>query len=396
MYRKNLNLKDYKYHLPDDKIAKFPLEDRSASKLLFYRQGQISHHTFKNIDELIPDESLLIFNDTKVIPARLIFEKSTGASIEVFLLDPIDPSTLHDEILASTSKCTWKCMIGNAKKWKIGSSIFSNHKGLDLVATREDQQVVSFEWRANISFSEVIQQAGKVPLPPYLNRESEAIDQPRYQTIYSKFEGAVAAPTAGLHFSEEVVNKLQKKNIQSGFLTLHVSAGTFQPIKSGISEHPMHNEQVVVSRSLVEQIANTENIICVGTTSLRTIESLYWFGVKLEMGNNQFNIGKMMPYSSKKSDLSKKKSLSNVLAYMDENGIDKLSGNTEIFIFPGYQFRIAKGLVTNFHLPSSTLILLVAAFIGKDWKEVYNQALENDYRFLSYGDSSLLIPSSNH
>ncbi len=390
---KDIDLKDYQYNLPQGKIAKYPLKERSASRLLHYQQGKIKHHKFREIIHFIPADSVLVFNDTKVIPARLVFQKDTGAHIEILLLDPVDPSPLHEETLNAKGVCQWKCMIGNAKKWPTGSSLTLFIKqGVLIEAIRKENQEVMFRWPPTHTFSEMLQLIGKVPLPPYLKREMTEEDKPRYQTVYSKFEGAVAAPTAGLHFSDNILNQLKARGVKTEYLTLHVSSGTFLPMKTGVEEHPMHNEQVVVTRALIENILNHKSIIPVGTTSMRTLESLYWFGVKLAMGDEKFHITKMMPYYSNKKEISREESLKNILSLMDEKGLSRLMGSTEIFIFPGYDFKICEGLITNFHLPSSTLILLVAAFVGKDWKKIYQEALDNDYRFLSYGDSSLLIP----
>lgn len=392
----DLALANYSYHLPDEKIAKYPLKDRSKSKLLYYHNGNITNSHFDEITNILPSHSLLVFNDTKVIPARIIFHKETGAKIEIFLLDPIAPSQIHETVMASRHECCWKVMIGNARKWKIGTSI---HYTLDdhtsLTAYREGDDLVRFTWNSDVSFSEILSQTGHIPLPPYLNRAATKEDIPRYQTVYSRAEGAVAAPTAGLHFTSEILNSLKENGIATDYLTLHVSAGTFQPIKANsVTEHPMHNEQVIVKKQNVEQLLKHESIVSVGTTSMRTMESLYWYGCKLaENPNAVFFIEKLYPYESK-NPLSKKESLTQVMEYMERNQLDVLPGNTEIFIFPGYRFRICKGLITNFHLPGSTLILLVAAFVGENWRNIYDFALNNDYRFLSYGDSSLLIPNS--
>ncbi len=393
---KEINLKDYQYTLPQFKIAKYPLKKRSASKLLLYREGAISHHFFKDIVDLIPGNALMVSNDTRVIPARLVFTKETGAHIEIFLLEPVAPSPLHEETLQSRGACTWKCMIGNAKRWKANTSLRLKIKdGVILEATREENQHVTFRWSPHYAFSEMLQFIGKVPLPPYLGREMNEEDKPRYQTVYSKNEGAVAAPTAGLHFSDEVISQLKEKGVSMEYLTLHVSSGTFLPMKTGIEDHPMHKEQIVVTKELIENLLNRQFVVPVGTTSMRTLESIYWYGVKISLGDPSFKISKMMPYSAKNKSLPREESLKEVLQEMKRQGVSKIKGETEIFIFPGYKFKICSGLVTNFHLPSSTLILLVAAFVGRDWKNIYQQALDNDYRFLSYGDSSLLFPGMN-
>ena len=392
---KSLDLASYTYELPKEKIAKYPLANRSDSKLLTYMKGEITHRKFEQLTDILPSGCHLVFNDTKVIPARLIFHKETGARIEIFLLEPLTPSHLYVEAMAAKGTCQWHCMIGNSKRWKTGSSLSMDlPSGLTVHATRDDQEIVTIHWGGDATFSEIVSAVGNIPLPPYLNREVEESDKPRYQTVYSHHEGAVAAPTAGLHFTEEIIAKLPEKRITTDYLTLHVSAGTFQPIKAdNIEAHPMHREQVVVSKSNMEKLLAQDQIIPVGTTSMRTLESLYWYGVKLkENPEANFFIEKLDPYQEEKG-LSKNESLQNILTYMRTKGLDTIIGHTEIFIFPGYSFRMCKGIITNFHLPSSTLILLIAALVGEDWKKIYNQALKNDYRFLSYGDSSLLMPS---
>jgi S-adenosylmethionine:tRNA ribosyltransferase-isomerase len=385
----DLKLEDFLYDLPDNRIAKHPPKERAGSKLLFYQKGEISHHEFKNIENLIPDNSLLVFNDTKVIPARIIMHKESGARIEIFLLEPLLPSKVHEEVMNAKHNCTWKCMIGNARKWKQGA--FLSMPSLSLQATRTDHDEVTFQWTGDLSFSDLLTEIGEIPLPPYINREVDESDEERYQTVYSKMKGAVAAPTAGLHFSNDIIESITEKGIKTDFLTLHVSAGTFQPIKNAnISEHPMHNEQVWITRQNIENLLAAKKVIAVGTTSMRTLESLYWYGVKLSNGASDFFIEKADPYSLKA--IERKAALEAVLLEMKKTGIERIGGHTEIFIYPGYKFQICDGLVTNYHLPGSTLILLVASFIGDDWKEVYQSALKNNYRFLSYGDSSLLLP----
>ena len=384
----DLKLDDFLFELPQARIAKNPTKERAGSKLLLYDQGNISHHEFKNIESLIPDRSLLIFNDTKVIPARIVLHKDSGARIEIFLLDPLLPSGVHEEVMNATNECTWKCMIGNAKKWKSGTSL--SPEPLSLEAIRTGDHEVTFKWKSDHVFSDLLTEIGKIPLPPYIDRELEEADTERYQTVYSKMKGAVAAPTAGLHFTEEIINGISKKGIVTDYLTLHVSAGTFQPIKSeNIADHPMHNEQIWVSKQNIENLLSAEKVITVGTTSMRTLESLYWYGVKLANNQPDFLIDKNDPY--KYQPIDKAKALEKVLNQMACTGVDRMGGQTEIFIYPGYQFQICDGLVTNYHLPGSTLILLVASFIGEDWRRVYNEALSNGYRFLSYGDSSLLL-----
>lgn len=384
----DLKLDDFLFELPQSRIAKHPTKERADSKLLFYDQGNISHHKFKNIESLIPDHSLLVFNNTKVIPARIILHKDSGARIEIFLLDPLLPSNVHEEVMNAKNECTWKCMIGNAKKWKAGTSL--NLESLSLEAIRTGDNEVTFKWKSNHTFSDLLAEIGKIPLPPYIDRELEDTDTERYQTVYSKMKGAVAAPTAGLHFTDEIIDGIGKRGIETDYLTLHVSAGTFQPIKSeNIADHAMHNEQIWISKQNIENLLRAKKVIAVGTTSMRTLESLYWYGVKLANNQSDFFIDKNDPY--KYQSIDKTKALEAVLSQMTTSNVDKIGGQTEIFIYPGYQFQICDGLITNYHLPGSTLILLVASFIGEDWRKVYNEALKKDYRFLSYGDSSLLL-----
>ena len=395
-----IDLRDYEYTLPDERIAKFPLEKRDSSQVLHYEKGEIRHFHFYDIPDLLPSDTLLVYNDTKVIPARLIFQRETGAKIEIFLLAPTAPTTVIPEIMLAKYPVTWETMIGNAKKWKDGEVL----KGKVSVADREvvlsakllDRELkqVEFSWNdADIAFVDLVEASGEIPLPPYLNRKPEAEDRDRYQTVYSKKEGAVAAPTAGLHFTAEVFDQLRKKGIREAQVTLHVSAGTFQPIKvDNVLEHPMHSEQIQINRgTIVTLLENSGTTVAVGTTSVRTLESLYWFGVKLLEGKGEdFFISKLFAYEKRAVAPSKTESLLAILDWMETNRTDTILGQTEIFIFPGYQFRMIEGLITNFHQPGSTLVLLIATILGDDWKKVYGEALAKDYRFLSYGDSSLL------
>ncbi|MFT6215216.1 MAG: S-adenosylmethionine:tRNA ribosyltransferase-isomerase [Roseivirga sp.] len=397
----HINLADYTYKLADEKIAKYPLAERDQSKLLHYKKGSITHEKFRDIIELIPKESTLFFNNTKVIPARLIFNKATGAQIEIFLLKPIAPSEILSIVMEERTSVTWECMVGNFKKWKdeipLERSLEINGGEVVLKAkvVDRDKKSIQFEWdNQDISFAEIVEVSGKVPLPPYLNRAAEESDKPRYQTVYSQHDGAVAAPTAGLHFTSEILEKLKEKGVKESFLTLHVSAGTFQPIKSdNILEHPMHSEQMVVTKESIQDVIEAKGkVFAVGTTSMRTLESLFWFGVRLINGKENFNIQKLEPYDAYDQLPSRSESFQAIFGWMESNSLNQIIGTTEIFIFPGYKFRVCDGLITNFHQPGSTLILLVAAFIGEDWKKVYHQALDSGYRFLSYGDSSLLMP----
>ncbi len=384
----SLKLYDFFYELPESRIAKHPTKQRGASRLLVYRTGEIQHHRFTSIVDQLPEGATLVFNNTKVIPARIVLHKPTGARIEIFLLEPLTPSTVHEEVMISRECCSWKCMIGNAKKWKKGTSL--TNESLEFTAIRTGEDEVTFEWKG-MSFSELLTEIGKIPLPPYIQREIEQEDKERYQTVYSKLDGAVAAPTAGLHFTNEIMEELKAKGTPIQYVTLHVSAGTFQPIKTeNITQHPMHNEQVWIQRPTIEALLSSSKTITVGTTSMRTLESLYWFGVRLHHKMEDFHIRKEDPYELEAID--QHTALRYVLDYMDRYQVDQLGGQTEIFLYPGYTFKMCDGIITNFHMPNSTLILLIAAFIGEDWRKVYQEALDNDYRFLSYGDSSLLIP----
>lgn len=388
-------ISDYRYDLPPDRIALFPLSKRDDSKLLVYRKGQITHSKFHSVTDFLPANSFLFFNDTKVIPARIHFTKETGATIEIFLLSAVKPSVIISEVMAERSECVWQCTIGNLKRWTsptISKEVKDNNFTAELID--RENGLVKFSWTGNLSFAEMVDEAGVTPLPPYLKRNAETSDKQRYQTIYSHNEGAVAAPTAGLHFTDEVFKNLASKNIQHDFLTLHVSAGTFQPVKTETAEdHVMHHEQIIVTKKNLENLLVRDRfIIPVGTTAMRTLESIYWYGVKLlKDGNASFEIGQEDPYNMNETP-DAIAAISKVLEVMETQQTDKLIGETSIFIRPGYGFKICKGLITNFHQPGSTLMLLVAALIGKDWKRVYDEALGNEYRFLSYGDSSLLLP----
>lgn len=395
-----IDLKAYEYTLPEERIAKFPLEKRADSKLLLCKNGEISHFHFYNLPDLLPVDSLLVYNDTKVIPARLIFQRESGARIEIFLLQPISPTTVIPEIMLAKYPVTWETMVGNVKKWKDGEilkgKVLVGDKEVVLSATLKNrvEKLVEFSWNdPEIAFVDVVEASGEVPIPPYLNRKPVEEDKTRYQTVYSEKEGAVAAPTAGLHFTNEVFEKLESKGIQKTQVTLHVSAGTFQPIKATeVTDHPMHSEQILVSKQTIEKMLNHKGkIVAVGTTSVRTLESLYWYGVRiLEAKGEDFIIGKLYPYEDRTSLPTAQNALKAILNLMNVRGMETLIGATEIFIFPGYKFRVVNGLITNFHQPGSTLVLLIGTILGENWKKVYQEALDKDYRFLSYGDSSLL------
>lgn len=395
-----INLQDFAYPLPKHRIARYPLPLRDKSKLLVYRGGSIGHHQFRQIGEFLPEGTTLVFNDTRVIPARLQFRKETGAAIEIFLLDPVKPSHDINIAMQATQRCTWNCMVGNQKRWKphqvLQMLITADGKLITLRAEQAAQHQVSFTWDdPALAFVDLVKAAGQVPLPPYLRRNAEPDDRDRYQTVYSKFDGAVAAPTAGLHFTGSLLESLESQGVTKEYLTLHVGAGTFQPIKTdSVIEHPMHGEQIHITLSNIERLINASSLVAVGTTSLRTLESLYWYGVQLLNGmGHDFFIHKLAPYNQYQHLPGFRKSLESVKMHLEKHQQSAITGFTEIFIFPPYQVRSSIGLITNFHLPESTLILLVAAFIGSDWKKVYREALDNNYRFLSYGDSSLLLPS---
>jgi len=426
-------LADYQYDLPDERIAHYPVEPRDTSQLLVSQNGHIVHQHFYQLPELLPSDSFLLFNDTKVIPARLFFQKSTGSVIEIFLLHPEIPTRVINDAMQQTEHCVWSCMIGNKKRWKLGevlslqfavhspqftvhspqSSVHSSQSTVptvdSLLCTLEvswagyEKNWVKFTWSYSneaqyrpLTFVEVVKALGELPLPPYLNRKADQQDHVSYQTVYSHTEGAVAAPTAGLHFTENIFTALTNKGIKHDFVTLHVGAGTFQPVKvANAVEHTMHSEQVVFKKSLIDNlIKNIEHIIVVGTTSMRSLESLFWFGVKLVNLTLPvpFLIEKLAPYQKYNHLPTPKEALQAVIAYMEAKDLDELVGETEVLIFPGYEFKLCKGLITNFHQPGSTLMLLVAAFVGPHWRKIYEDALTNHYRFLSYGDSSLLLP----
>lgn len=399
---KKISILDYTYDLPAERIALHPLAERDASKLLVYKNGNIREDIYKNIAEHLPAESLLIFNNTRVIKARIRFQKSSGGVIEIFLLEPFQAD--YTSTLSAIKKTTWKCMIGGVSKWKEGELNWeSGVKSLELKATLleklDDAYVVQFSWTPDdLSFAEVLEQAGDIPLPPYIKRKTETADTERYQTIYAKDEGSVAAPTAGLHFTPAIFSKLAAKNIQTDFVTLQVGAGTFKPVKAAtMQDHEMHAEWIDVSaamiKNLVEQIDKT--VVAVGTTSLRTLESLYWMGVKANLNPaiEQLKINQWEVYEEPltNSSLSAKEALSSLLNWMKVNNRDRLFTQSQILIAPGYHFKIAKAIITNFHQPQSTLLLLVSAAIGGDWKKNYAYAMQNNFRFLSYGDGSLLF-----
>ena len=408
MHPENIFIKDYTYELTEERIAKYPLPQRDESKLLIYKNGKIEENNYYNLDKYIPSNSLLVFNNTKVVEARLIFQKSSGSVIELFCLEPAEEYPDITTAMMQKKKVLWKCLVGGAKKWKDESlikmikMIESDSKEVELVAKKikklTDDFLIEFSWNdASLSFAEILHHTGSVPLPPYLHREAEETDKERYQTIYAKHEGSVAAPTAGLHFTERLFQKLEKKNIQRDFVTLHVGAGTFKPVKpETISEHEMHPEFFEVQKIFIENLLYhlDKNIIVVGTTSLRTIESLYWLGVKTifqaEISQHDLQLQQWEVYNIDASDISTEQALQSLLQWMNKNQTEVLVTKTQIIIVPGYELKVANGLITNFHQPQSTLLLLVASIVGDHWKKIYSYALENNFRFLSYGDGSLI------
>ena len=438
-------IEDYNYPLPDERIAKYPLAKRDTSKLLVYRDGQVSEDVFAHVGEYLSSSSLLIYNNTRVIQARLEFHKkslgvtselaqsateplnseaSRGARIEIFCLEPLQPND-HQLALSSTEGCTWKCMIGNAKKWKVGALslpvTLASGQEVTLFAEKGKQTgntfEVRFSWTSNcltgvadlnISFAEILDAVGELPIPPYLNRKTEESDKTTYQTVYSRIKGSVAAPTAGLHFTDEVLDGLRAKGVQTAEVTLHVGAGTFQPVKvANANEHTMHTEVIAVTRETIQTLRDhVGDIVAVGTTSMRTLESLYFIGEQLSTSKTPktaaqqrfehlelLRVAQFAPYA-REYTLSTRDALQALVDYLDATGQDVLHAETQIMIKPGYQFRVVDKLITNFHQPKSTLLLLVSAFVGGDWHTIYDYALANDFRFLSYGDSSILTRSS--
>ncbi len=397
---KQIQISDFTYNLPDCRIAKHPLTNRDISKLLIYKKGKISESIFDKLPGELEEGTTMVFNNTKVIQARLIFYKETGARIEIFCLEPLAPAD-YNLAFQTCESSSWKCIIGNARKWKSGilkMAFFVDGKEYALSAekgeTKDGSQEIIFSWNhSELCFSDVLEQTGKIPIPPYLNRDTEATDLLRYQTVYSKFEGSVAAPTAGLHFTNEVFEELDSKGIQRNELTLHVGAGTFKPVKTElIGDHEMHTEHIQVTpESLLNIIKSEKQIVAVGTTSVRSLESLYWMGVKiLDKKENPHLLEQWEAYQLPVT-YSRQESYQALYDYMQERELALFNAATQIIIAPGYEFRVISGLVTNFHQPQSTLLLLISALVGENWKNIYTYALENDFRFLSYGDSSLLM-----
>ncbi len=409
----NISIEEYNYPLPDERIAKYPLSERDASKLLVLKNGEITSSHFKNISDFLPKDSLLIFNETKVVRARLQFTKESGAAIEIFCLEPITGNGDYQLAFSSSSPSEWRCLVGNSRRWKndklsldviVNGQQTTDNRQARLYAERleknDNYSVVRFSWEpAELSFAEILEAAGEIPLPPYLHREAEASDRERYQTVFAKHEGSVAAPTAGLHFTNELIDRLKNEGVTFEEVTLHVGAGTFRPVSSEkIGEHEMHSETIAVRKSCIENLIKNINktIIPVGTTSMRTIESLYWMGVMLiEEGLEERNIhlNQWFPYKERETLPSAEESLSAILKYMEQYQMEVFHASTALMIAPSCKINIAKALITNFHQPKSTLLLLVSALIGEKWKNVYQYALDNDFRFLSYGDSCLFINS---
>ena len=399
-----IKIQEYSYILPDERIAKYPLEKRDSSKLLIYNNGEISQNIFTSLPSYLPEGSLMVFNNTKVVPARLLFRKETGAVIEIFCLEPVDPMD-YALSFASVGSCSWNVVIGNARKWKGGDVYFicdDTHKEAQNLNLRAELvqkgdnngSIVKFKWDGNVSFSEVLDICGRIPIPPYLNRDTEELDLERYQTLYARIKGSVAAPTAGLHFTDNVLQQVRDKGIDTCNVCLHVGAGTFVPVKSEyIADHKMHTEPFEVTKEFLlklRDLKDSAKVISVGTTSTRTLESLYFIGVQCIENGEPGAVQQWEPYR-KDYNYTLKESVGAIIEYMERNGMEKLVARTGIIIVPSYKFRVVDVLVTNFHQPQSTLLLLISAFIGGDWKSVYNYALDNGFRFLSYGDSSLLF-----
>ncbi|UBM62757.1 S-adenosylmethionine:tRNA ribosyltransferase-isomerase [Candidatus Sulfidibacterium hydrothermale] len=400
-----IKIDDYDYPLPDEKIAKYPLAQRDQSKLLLLKDGEISQRKFSEIPDLLPSDSLLLFNETRVIQARLLFQKSTGAQIEIFCLEPVEPVNDFQLAFQQSPPVVWKCFVGNARRWKSGplqtELTVANQPVILQAEVKEklsDAFLISFSWdKPALSFADILETSGHTPLPPYLHREAEETDKTRYQTVYARLNGSVAAPTAGLHFTEKILQQLDEKGIDKDRLILHVGAGTFKPVSADtIGKHEMHTEQIRVSLRTLKHLyrASEKKIIPVGTTSMRSLESLFWMALRLHKNlPDPFHVQQWDPYQlSIPEDFSSRKALDVLIRFLEKEQSNELKGTTQLIIVPGYTFRYARGIVTNFHQPKSTLLLLVSALIGPRWKEAYRFALQNDFRFLSYGDSCLFLP----
>ncbi|MBO5548710.1 MAG: S-adenosylmethionine:tRNA ribosyltransferase-isomerase [Prevotella sp.] len=405
MDTKDIKIEAYNYPLPDERIAKFPKAQRDESKLLIYNKGVVSESVFRQLPDFLPSGALMVMNNTRVIQARLHFRKDTGALIEIFLLEPAQPAD-YEQMFQQTMSCSWLCLVGNQKKWKEGTltrEIEVKGQTIEVRATRRGEhgtsQWIDFEWSGGVSFAEILEVMGELPIPPYLNRETQESDKTTYQTVYSKIKGSVAAPTAGLHFTDRVLQAVDARGIEREEVTLHVGAGTFKPVKSAtIGEHAMHTEYIAVRRHTIERlIAHGGEAIAVGTTSVRTLESLYYMGLKVlqnpDITEEELHVNQWEPYEEVRGDrLEVRGVLQALLDWLDRHELTVLHSSTQIIIAPGYDYKIVKMLITNFHQPQSTLLLLVSAFVKGDWRKIYDYALAHDFRFLSYGDSSLLIP----
>ena len=406
MKTKDIHISEYNYELPDERIAKFPKAERDHSKLLVYNKGEVGEDIFYNLPNYLPQGALMVYNNTKVIQARLHFRKETGALIEIFLLEPAEPAD-YEQMFQQTRRCSWLCLVGNQKKWKEGTltrELRVKNEEVRVSATRRGEhgtsQWIDFEWdNERVNFAEILDEMGELPIPPYLNRETQESDKTTYQTVYSKIKGSVAAPTAGLHFTERVLSDIDARGIEREEVTLHVGAGTFKPVKSDtIGEHPMHTEYIAVRRhTLARLLAHNCEVIAVGTTSVRTLESLYYMGLKVvqnpDIREEELHVNQWEPYEEGRCKMEDVRSvIQALLDWMIRKELTVLHSSTQIIIAPGYTYHIVKMLITNFHQPQSTLLLLVSAFVKGDWHKIYDYALAHDFRFLSYGDSSLLIP----
>ena len=402
---RSLRIADYNYQLPDERIAKHPLAEREQCKVLMFKDGDITQHRFHEVPGLLPQDAMLVYNNTRVINARLRFRKATGSTIEIFCLEPVSPRD-YQLIFQTTSRCTWLCLVGNSKRWKSGDlqqQVVADGETITVSATRGERRgnalEITFSWNGNgeVTFASLLEAMGEIPIPPYLNRNTEQSDLTDYQTVYSHIDGSVAAPTAGLHFTDEVLAECDRRGIARRELTLHVGAGTFQPVKSdNIGDHAMHTEFISVPRSLLAELATTQRpVIAVGTTSVRTLESLYYVGQILDNNpdacEEELRVTQWMPYSTP-CRITVQQALQNIVNYLDRHGASDYLGSTQLMIAPGFTYRIVKGMITNFHQPQSTLLLLVAAFVGNDnWRGIYDYALDHDFRFLSYGDACLFM-----
>ncbi len=406
MKTKDIHISEYNYELPDERIAKFPKAERDHSKLLVYNKGEVGEDIFYNLPNYLPQGALMVYNNTKVIQARLHFRKETGALIEIFLLEPAEPAD-YEQMFQQTRRCSWLCLVGNQKKWKEGTltrELRVKNEEVRVSATRRGEhgtsQWIDFEWdNERVNFAEILDEMGELPIPPYLNRETQESDKTTYQTVYSKIKGSVAAPTAGLHFTERVLKDIDARGIEREEVTLHVGAGTFKPVKSDtIGEHPMHTEYIAVRRHTLERLlAHNCQVVAVGTTSVRTLESLYYMGLKVvqnpDIREEELHVNQWEPYEEGRCKMEDVRSvIQALLDWMIRKELTVLHSSTQIIIAPGYTYHIVKMLITNFHQPQSTLLLLVSAFVKGDWHKIYDYALAHDFRFLSYGDSSLLIP----